>query len=110
MNGLTPAIQMIFMQLSARFLQINLTDAQKKLIQHPVSQSVLLFFMFYVASRNILLSFGMVVLYYITITILLNEQNPFNLYSRPWLMKEGFLQEDTVETLKETYMENLHYL
>lgn len=110
MDGITAAVQMICMQLSARFLQIQLTDAQKKLVQHPISQSVLLFFMFYVASHNLILSLLMVIAYYIAITILLNETHPMNIYSKPWLLREGFIKEDVIEGVKKKYIKSLEYL
>lgn len=100
---ITNAIAMIAMQISARFVQFNLTDAQKKLIQHPVTQSLLLLFMFFAASRKLLLSIVMMLLYYVIVFVLLNEKHSFNIYSRNWLLKEGFLDEDTVATLKDTY-------
>lgn len=100
---LANALAMITMQVSARFVQFNLTDAQKKLIQHPVSQSLLMLFMFYAASRNIMLSLLMVALYYGVVFVLLNESHALNIYSRRWLKQEGFLEGDAVATIKDNY-------
>jgi len=108
--ALVNAVTMISMQVGSRFIQFNLTTAQKKLIQHPVSQSLLLLFLFYAASRKLLLSIIMVVLYYFIVFILLNEHHPFNIYSRKWLMEEGFLEEDTVDHLKNNYYNNIKQL
>ena len=99
------AIIMASMQIGSRFIQFNLTDAQKKLIQNPVSQSLLLLFMFYAASRRLVVSVVMVVLYYVVTFILLNEKHPLNIYSRKWLMREGFI--DQVEDVKKVYYENI---
>jgi len=108
--SLANALAMITMQVSARFVQFNLTEAQKKLIQHPVSQSLLLLFMFFAASRKLFLSLGMVVLYYVVVFILLNEEHVLNIYSRQWLAKEGFIEGDSVATIKETYYKRVKTL
>lgn len=104
------ALAMIGMQVGARFVQFNLTDAQKKLVQHPISQSLLLLFMFFAASRNIVLSLVMVGLYYVVVFVLLNESHMLNIYSRNWLMKEGFMEGDTVAALKEAYYKSVDKL
>lgn len=104
------AITMISMQIGSRFIQFNLTSAQKKLIQHPISQSLLLLFLFYAVSRKLLLSIIMVLLYYFVIFILLNEKHPFNIYSRQWLLEEGFLEEDNITTLKDNYYKNIQLI
>jgi hypothetical protein len=109
-STLANAITMISMQIGSRFVQFNLTTAQKKLIQHPITQSLLLLFLFYAASRKLLLSIIMIIGYYLLIHILLNEQHPFNIYSRKWLMDEGFIDEDDLHHLKENYYTNVKKL
>ena len=104
------AITMITVQVGSRFVQFDFTAAQKKLLQHPVSQSLILLFMFYSGSRNFILSILMVLSYYIIIFILLNEKHPLNIYSKEWLIKEGFVQSDSVNALKQVYYKNIDHL
>lgn len=92
-NGIT----MLFMQLGSRNYQFQFTQAQQKLLKHPVTQVLLLVAMFYAPTRNIFLSILIVLLYYLVTYVLLNELHPLNLYSTSWLKKEGFIVEDAVK-------------
>jgi ABC-type multidrug transport system permease subunit len=94
-NGIT----MLFMQLGSRNFKFNFTEAQQKLLAHPVSQVLLLTAMFYAPTRNIFLSILIVALYYLITYVLLNELHPLNLYSTSWLKKEGFVVEDFVKII-----------
>jgi hypothetical protein len=105
------AIILMAMQVGGRFMQFSLTDAQKKLIQNPVSQSVLMLFMFYAVSRKVVLSVAMVAVYYMVTYVLLNEKHVLNIYSRKWLREEGFLGEEAgSEKVKENYYKNIQAL
>lgn len=105
--ALTNGITMLFMQLGSRNFNFNFTAAQKKLLQHPYVQIVLLIGMFYAPTRNILLSVLIVAIYYLVTTILLNEVHPFNIYSKNWLLQEGFLTTDEVKEIKENYQNRI---
>lgn len=94
-NGIT----MLFMQLGSRNFKFNFTEAQQKLMAHPVSQVLLLVAMFYAPTRNIFLSIIIVILYYLVTYVLLNELHPLNLYSTSWLKKEGFKVEDALKII-----------
>jgi hypothetical protein len=109
-SSLGNAITMMTVQIGSRFVQFDFTDAQKKLLQHPVAQSLILLFMFYSGTRNFMLSVLMVVAYYAIVFVLLNEKHPLNIYSREWLVKEGFMKEDSVSALKELYYDNIKKL
>lgn len=104
------ALSIFFMQIGARFVQFRFTDAQKKIIEHPYTQCALLFAMFLASSRNILVSLFLVSIYYLIVQVLLNEVHPWNIYSKEWLQKEGFLEEDSVDKLKNSYFKNLQSL
>lgn len=105
--ALTNGLSMLFMQLGARNVQFNFTDAQKKVLQHPYAQLFLMTAMFYAPTRNITLSVTLVLFYYVVTKILLNEIHPFNVYSKRWLLREGFVSNDIVEKIKKNYLSNL---
>lgn len=107
---LTNGLSMLFMQLGARNVQFNFTDAQKKVLQHPYAQLFLMTAMFYAPTRNIYLSVGLVLGYYLLTKILLNEVHPMNVYSKKWLVEEGFVSNDIVEEIKKNYITNLKAL
>jgi hypothetical protein len=102
-NGLT----VFFMQLGSRNFNFNFTSAQEKLLKHDYVQVFLLIAMFYAPTRNIVLSILIVGSYYLIKMILLNEFHPLNIYSKNWLIKEGFVSEDTVEKIKNNYIINV---
>lgn len=110
MHAIISGIEMIAMQLAYKYLNLDLTKAQLKIIQHPISQMVILFFMFYLTCNNIWISAILVIGYQITIYVLLNEAHPLNIYSKYWLIKEGFMKEDTIQKIKENYKMNINVL
>lgn len=96
-------------QVGARQLQFNLTDAQKKLMAHPITQMVILFAMFYITTRSVWIALGLLVMYYLFLYILLNENHPLNVLSPSWLATEGFA-EATQKSSRDLYYENLSKL
>jgi hypothetical protein len=89
--ALTNGVALLLMQLGSRNFNFTFTGAQKKILQHPYVQVVLLIAIFYAPTRNILLSAFIVAIYYLATTVLFNEVHPMNIYSKTWLMKEGFI-------------------
>jgi hypothetical protein len=105
---------MFLMQIGSRHFVIELTDAQKKLIKHPFIQSLILFAMIYISTRNIHITGIIMFLCYISVYILFNEKNKYNILSKNWLATEGLL--DSINTdiktnlisYKEIYKNNLN--
>lgn len=100
------SISIFLVQIGSRFLTFNFTDAQKKVIQHPWGQSIILFAMFYVGTRNLLVSTCLILFYNLCLYFLLNEKSHYNIYNRRWLEKEGFQSEKVVSRTK-SYSENI---
>lgn len=96
-------------QVGARQLTFQFTDAQKKLLQHPYGQMLILYTMFYISTRSLLLSAVLIILYIILVNVLLNENHSWNIFSREWLKKEGFL-DNTTPKRTQLYQENLNLL
>lgn len=95
------------MHTGARHLQFDLTNAQKKLIAHPISKMILLGAMFYVSTKSLVWSVVLIAIYGVTINILLNEQHMLNIFSRSWLQEQGFLSRKLDRDPVELYMRNL---
>ena len=110
MYAIISGIEMIAMQLAYKYLNLDLSKAQLKIIKHPLSQAIILLFMFYLTCNNIWISVLLVLGYQLVINILLNETHPLNVYSKHWLIKEGFKKEDTVQKIKENYKVNTNVL
>jgi len=64
---------------------IEFTEKQQKVIMHPVTQSMIVFSMFYVATQNFKIGFFLWALYFAFTRILLNENHKFNLLPRSWV-------------------------
>lgn len=109
MDVLATSTTALVSQVGARHLTFQFTDAQKKLLQHPYGQLFILYIMFYISTRSLLLSAVLIILYMFLINILLNEHHPWNIFSREWLKKEGFISE-TVPKRSQMYHENLKLL
>lgn len=100
-----------FLHVGARNIQFDFTEAQKKLLAMPQTRMIVLFAMFYISTRSLLWSVVLVVVYFLLVNMLLNENHPLNVFSRPWLMTEGFggLRQDDA-TPYDLYLKNLKHL
>jgi hypothetical protein len=96
-------------QVGARHLVFNFSTAQKKLISHPITQSFILFGMFYLSTRKFVFAISLLILYYLLIFVLMNEQHPWNVISRQWLVSEG-LMDAKEKTPTQLYYENIQKL
>lgn len=101
----------LMFQIGSRQITFDFTDAQKQIFKHPAMHFVVVTCMFYIGTRRWLWAFVMVIIYYLSLRILLNEANPYNLFSRKWLKENGLLpdifkEEDRVQL----YYDNLKKL
>lgn len=96
-------------QVGARHLVFNFSSIQKKLITHPVTQAIIMFGMFYLSTRKMVFALALLVFYYLIIFVLANENHPFNVIPRKWLIMEGMLKPDDKSPI-ELYRENISKL
>lgn len=73
------------MQVGSRHVDMNLTDAQKKLVRQPPVQALFLFVMFYVATRSVLGAALLLAAFYLLLHVWLNENSRYSLLPRAWL-------------------------
>lgn len=109
MDVLTTSTTALVSQVGSRHLAFQFTDAQKKLLQHPIGQLLILYTMFYISTRSLLLSAVLIGIYILLINVLLNEKHSWNVLSRNWLKREGFLTSDTPNQ-SELYNKNIELL
>lgn len=100
------SVSVFLVQIGARFLKFDLTEAQQRIIKHPWVQSIILISLFYVSTRNIFISSGLVLVYYLCVYFLLNEQSKYNIYDKKWLVREG-LAQTTFENKTIEYYSNI---
>lgn len=94
-------------QVGARFINFNFTEAQKRMIQHPFIQNLILFAMFYISSRNPWISLTLLFIYNVCLYYLLNEYSQFNIYNKKWLEREGFVPYQQKKSINENYYNNI---
>lgn len=96
-------------QVGARHLVFNFSSVQKKIITHPVTQSMILFGMFYLSTRKLVFAIGLLVIYYLLMFVLANEDHPFNIIPRKLLISEGLLAP-TEKSPIDMYYDNVNKL
>jgi hypothetical protein len=96
-------------QVGARHLVFNFSAIQQKIITHPITQGLIMFGMFYISTRRLTFAVGLLVLYYLLIMVLLNENHPLNIIPRQWLISEGFLDANEKSPIDQ-YYENVRVL
>jgi ABC-type multidrug transport system fused ATPase/permease subunit len=100
-------ITLILVQIGGRFLKFDLTHVQQKLINHPVVQAIILLAMIFFATKNLLVSVLIVLVVFLFLYILLNENHKYNLLPRKWLSEESEIIDTSVKSIKEIYKENI---
>jgi hypothetical protein len=101
---------LILVQFGGRYLKIELTLAQQKIINNSIFQTIILFSIVYMATKSFAKSVIIVLLIYISINVLFNENHKYNVLSRKWLIKEKILKENKKISLKEIYKKNIEHI
>jgi hypothetical protein len=86
-------LSFISMQVGAKYLDLELTDFQKKLLKNNVIQALILFGIIYIPVRSLPKTIFIVFLIYFTIYVLFNENHKYNIFSKRWLFNEGIIKE-----------------
>lgn len=98
-------LSVILMQVGARHLDLELTDFQKKLIKNKIVQAIILFGLVYIPVRDIGKTIMVLILIYLMIYVVFNENNNYNLFSKKYLYKEGIISN--YNDFKKKYYNNL---
>jgi len=100
-------IFLILVQVGGRYLKIELTPAQQKIINNVVIQSIILFAIILMATKNIVNSLIIVCFIYLCVKILFNENHKYNILSKKWLVDENIISGNNYKSLKEIYIKNV---
>jgi hypothetical protein len=100
-------IFLILVQIGGRYLKIELTPAQQKIINNVVIQGVILFAIILVATKNIANSLIIVCFIYLCANILFNENHKYNILSKKWLIEENIISGNNYKSLKDIYIKNI---
>lgn len=100
-------IFLILVQIGGRYLKIELTPAQQKIVNNVVIQSVILFAIILMATKNIANSLIIVCFIYLCANILFNENHKYNILSKKWLIDENIISGNDYKSLKDIYIKNI---
>lgn len=100
-------ITLILVQIGGRFLKFDLTEVQKKLINHPIIQGIILLAIIFFVTKNLLLSILIVLVVFLFLHILLNENHKYNLLPRKWLLDQNKEVDKNIKSIKEIYKNNI---
>jgi len=98
-------LSLIFLQISNKYMQIPITKAQEKIIMYPFTQVAMFSIIVYYSTKNVLLTAVIVLIFYLLLNILLNENHKLNILPKYWLYEEHLLKEPAI-SYKETYKNN----
>ena len=103
-------ITLILVQIGGRFLKFDLTEMQKKLINHPLIQATILLAMIFFTTKNLGISIIIVLCVFLLLNIILNENHKYNLLPRKWLIEQNNNMDNSIKSIKDIYKENLKKL
>jgi hypothetical protein len=101
-------LSVILIQIGARHLDLELTDFQKKILKNKLIQAIILFGLIYIPVRDVKKALFIVLLIYLMIYVIFNENHNYNLFSKRYLYKEGIIKE--FNDMKEKYYNNISNL
>lgn len=109
-SGIDPLsiVMFILVQIGGRFLKFELTKAQERIIQNNIVQTLILFAIVLIATKDFVTTIIIVSVTYICINILFNENHRYNVLSKKWLHNENIIILDSKNiSLKEKYYNNI---
>jgi hypothetical protein len=98
------SISFLFFQIGSRYLKIDVTKAQAKILSHPYVQGILYISIVYYSTRNIENTIIIFVMSYILVNILLNENSQYNILPSKLLYEENL--SDILVSYRENYKTN----
>ena len=101
---------LILVQFGGRYLKVELTPAQQKIINNSIFQTIILFSIVYMTTKSFAKSVIIISLIYISINVLFNENHKYDVLSKNWLIKENILKKNYKKPLKEIYKKNIENL
>lgn len=101
-------ISIMLLQVANRYMRLDMTKAQEKLILHPYTQFAMYISVIYFTTKSIFYTSIIALATYICVTILFNENHRLNVLPKTWLYKEKIIDEKPEASFKDMYKENLH--
>lgn len=100
-------ISIVLIQIGSRHIKFDITNAQEEIIKHPITQIILFGCLIYVTTKDILTTIIVIIVSYLVIYVLLNENSQFNILSDNWLYNKKLTNIQNIVSYKEIYKNNL---
>lgn len=68
--------------IGSRHLSLNLTEYQKKMLQHPITQAAILFALVYASTKDIKMSIIVMIMIYASLYVLLNDEHELSIITK----------------------------
>ena len=101
-------VSIILMQIGAKYLDLELSEFQKKILKNNIIQAIILFCIIYIPIRDVFKSIIIVCIIYLLIYVFLNENHKYNIFSKQWLYTEGIIKN--YNNIKNNYYKNISKL
>jgi multisubunit Na+/H+ antiporter MnhC subunit len=101
---------LILVQIGGRYLKIELTKAQQRIINDPLVQATILFAIILMATKNVFLTCVIVIVFYLFVFVLFNENSKYNVLSKKWLKNENLISGTNYMSLKDIYYKNIQQI
>jgi len=98
-------LSVVLIQIGARHIDLELTDFQKKLLKNKIIQAIILFGLIYIPIRDIKKTIIILLMIYLIIYVIFNENHNYNLFSKRYLYNEGIITK--FNDIKQKYYNNL---
>jgi hypothetical protein len=98
LNGLNSnrvfiGVTMMIMNIGSRYVIADLTEVHQKIMSSPLFKQIILFCMFFVATRDIMTSLILTFAFVVIMHGLLNEKRKFNLLPNKYKKQQQHVQE-----------------
>jgi len=108
-NRVIWGLTMLLMNLGARYISADLGKSHEKILQSQVVKKLIIFSLFFVATRDILLSFLLSILYVIIIDGILHENSKFCIVPKSLVDDKASKTDSTLATYQTNIMKLVHF-
>ena len=107
-NRVLTGVAMILMNIGSRFVASDLTQLQESMLASKVVKRIILFCMFFVGTRDILISIILTFAFTVFLQVLINEGSKYNLLPASWTQPNAGKQLHVSKVTEAEYKHALY--
>jgi len=110
MSSLDPIsyFQLLFMHIGGRYLKFKITPVQEKLLDNNITQALIFYSLLVFSTKSFTKGLFILILAYLLLNVLLNENSNYNLISKKWLINNNFITDNNYISEIELYKKTLN--